>query len=96
MAKGRGSYKCGKCSKTGHNARKCPQKTAKVTAPEPVAKAEVTEEFTSPPVAISQTQNIMDDAREVPSRPARPPAPFDCPSCGRVGEPCSWEHQLAT
>jgi hypothetical protein len=39
----------------------------------------------SPQVALSRTQDLTSDHRRPETRPARPAAPFECPSCSRVG-----------
>ncbi|MCI0562785.1 MAG: hypothetical protein MN733_30250 [Nitrososphaera sp.] len=98
MDKPRGNYKCGKCGDMGHNARTCPTKVAKVepvVAPTPVAESgwvltgtKVVETPPVPPVAqvpLSTSDDFTHRPIEVSTRPARPPSPYDCPTCKCVG-----------
>lgn len=91
MAKKRGSYKCGSCGESGHNARKCPKKDETQPAPKSDSKAEenpepVVEVEEQPgAVALHTNQDIAINYNKEDARPARPPAPFECPVCLRVG-----------
>lgn len=99
MAEKKRTYKCGKCGESGHNARKCPQSEVKkaditVTVDEPVAvepevteepEAEKVEEAPAGQVALNTNQDISLNYDKEAARPARPPAPFECPTCLRVG-----------
>jgi len=84
------TYKCGSCGDLGHNSRKCPSKAdpaatvAALAPPAPEAK-ETAEVTVQPPIAMSATQDVTSDHRKKDDRPARPAAPFECPSCLRCG-----------
>lgn len=91
-------YKCGGCGDLGHNKRACPSKGVTVAVKEPVgvpvevAQVEgtpvgtpVEETIVSPQVAIDGNADLVSGHRSPNTRPVAPAAPFDCPTCLRVG-----------
>jgi len=94
-------YKCGGCGTLGHNKRACPQKTAAsdpapavlkgsdpadAPAAEPVVVGSPVEEPPpSPKIAIDGNSDLVDGHRTPNTRPVAPAAPYDCPTCSRVG-----------
>ncbi len=85
--KAKRTYKCGSCGEKGHNARKCPGKAEATTTAVAPAKTEekVEAKPPQPPIAMNSTQDLTSDHRKKVDRPARPAAPFECPSCLRCG-----------
>lgn len=95
--KARGSYKCGRCGDNGHNARTCTNKfqpsldqrideeTAvlnKILQPRPPIKKDTTSVGQVP---LSTTQDLTYRPVEDVKTLSRPPSPYDCPTCKRVG-----------
>ncbi len=88
-------YKCGGCGDMGHNKRACPKKAAAkpaeakaadAPAEEPVAVGSVVEEpDRSAKVSIDGNSDLVEGHRTPNTRPAAPAAPYDCPTCSRVG-----------
>lgn len=86
-------YKCGGCGDVGHNKRACTKTQA--TTPD-AADAPVVEETVvvgtpveeppqSPKIAIDGSADLVQGHRTPNTRPVAPAAPYDCPTCARVG-----------